>query len=482
MAKVAVYTSTLLLMSVLVGTVSAQSPPGASTARQAESTTIEELIAQAEAELDAEAAAQDQAPVQTAVAKQRGSNKTAPAFAENDSVIFTSDNESLILASSQEPLPGPDPADPEPIDPDPQSAAPIADDEGPVFLYEDGTPMSGGVWSMWDACCRSGFYAGAEGTFLAPFSEPLATVYLTNLVTNAQWVATAQPGFGAGIRSWLGFQNNGWGIRARHWHFGNDAISVDPVVPVGAFPTVQGAYHLDADVVDIELTQRFCFFGNCQIDTAFGARYAQLDRNATALAYGDVGDPNNGVSLLGLAMGANEIEGVGFTTSVGGRKPLFMHWPHRCNTCAGPCVERCGCFCGRWLGFWNIRGGLLWADSTVSTLTDANAVTKGVAIAQANSRNKASASKDHNQNVGIIEVQLGIEYQHQFRCCPAIGFIRFGAEYQHWETGDVFAESNSFAFLQGTQPAFGGRTDSLAVAHDGDLDLIGFFIGGGITY
>jgi hypothetical protein len=55
-------------------------------------------------------------------------------------------------------------------------------------------------------------------------------------------------------------------------------------------------------------------------------------------------------------------------------------------------------------------------------------------------------------------------------------------EYQHWDTGNVLAQSNSFAFLRGGAPPFGARVDASAIAHDGDLDLLGFVLGAGLCY
>lgn len=352
----------------------------------------------------------------------------------------------------------------------------IAADSSPVFLHTDGSPIGSGLWGLGGGCCQAGFFAGVEGTFLAPINEPTQQVILTDLVNNTTTTATADPGFGAGVRTWIGFAKCGWGIRAGYWHFGNDAVQVDPTVPVNKEPTAEGVYHLSANVVDIELIQRFQFCRR-QINTSFGARYANLRRNATAIGYGDVG---NGVSLLGLAMGANEIEGTGFTASIGSRTPLFCWLGRPCDTC-GLGLDSCCCPRGKLFGFCNFRGSILWADSTASVLTDATAITKGIAAAAANSRDAAFATKDHNEDIAIFDIQIGAEYVQPLRCLPASLFVRAAFEYQHWETGNVFAQSNSFAFLQGTPP-FGGRVDASANAHDGNLDLIGFTVGGGLTF
>lgn len=459
MAKVAVSTSAVLFMFAVLGTASAQDVSDeAVISSQPTSMSVDDLIEEAALEADVERlmagfSEPDTSAQVTTVTPQVGT-------VSDDSVTLTSYEE------KQEEVPVP-----------PDNSEFVQAD-GPVFLHEDGTQYPADFWGACSTFCRSGLVLGIEGTFLAPISEPSQAVYLTDLTNNVQYSDQTDPGFGAGFRTWIGLQNNGWGFRVRYWHYGGDAIDPNPVVPKNAEPAFVSSYYLRADVLDFELTQRFCFLG-CDLDTSFGARYAELERNSTMVGYGDVG---NGVNLYGLAMGANEIAGTGFTTSIGGRKPLHFFWCHSCDDCGGPCSGTCCRPCGRWLGFWNVRGSVLWADSCVSALTDANAVYKGTVVGSASSRNKASASKDHSETLGILELQLGIEYQRHLRCCPAIGFLRVGAEYQYWGTGDLEASTNSFASLEGTPPPFGGRVDAVADSHDGDLGLIGFTVGAGLTY
>jgi hypothetical protein len=350
----------------------------------------------------------------------------------------------------------------------PALPAEVAPPSGAILPDESTIIYEGGSNELWTdfhgachACCKAGLVGGVEAVFLAPIGEPDQEVIMTDLVTDEVYEGEAHPGFGLGFRTWLGLQRKGWGFRAQYFHFGDGEIDPEPGVPMDKEPAFEEAFHLRADALDIELTQAFCF-GCWKIDTSFGGRYARLERNGTVVGYGTVG---NGVNLYGLAMGANELEGPGFTFSIGGRKAL----------------ESCWLPCG-WHAFWRYRGSLLWADTSASVLTEANAVTKDP-IGAANSRDRAFACED-TENLYISELSLGIEYQRCLRCCPATFFFRTAFEYQHWVTGDVVARSNSFAFLQGSindQP-FGGRVDALAYAHDGDLDLIGFMIGTGLTY
>lgn len=516
MAKGAVLTNTILLLSLIFPSVSAQeATKRAAAVGRADSTSVDQLIDTAitqefshrpaagkptqlpkfdDADIpkftEADATASD---ASTAVAQDRPgvatatSNSGQAATSTQQAVASISGTASHVQPTAfqdQQGLPQPQNIQSNALEmeametAEPENVYP-AEGSGPVVLGEDGSSISGDFLGYWNNWCRAGFYGGAEGTFLAPLSEAHQSVVLTDLVNGTQYSGSTFSGFGSGVRSWLGLQSNGWGIRGRYWYFGVGAININPVVPINAQPTIEEAFLLRADVVDVELTQRFCLCG-CIIDTSFGGRYAKLRRNSTILGYGTLG---NGVTLTGLAVGANEISGSGFTTSIGGRKRLFCFCHDQCDVCCGDFDCYTDCHCGRWFGFWNFRGSLLWADSTVSALTQATAVVKTQTLsAAASSLDKASASKAHSENVGIVEFSAGIEYQRCLRCFPAIAFARVGLEYQHWETGNVFAQSDSFAFLQGAPPLFGGRVDASSVAHDGDLDLLGFTIGAGLTY
>ncbi len=375
----------------------------------------------------------------------------------------------------------------QPIGPPP--AAPVRGDIGYQGVASGvGAPAPNEVWgNVWGACygcCKSGVIGGVEGTFLAPIGEPSQSVTLTNLLNNNVFRGQSNPGLGAGVRAWLGFQHlNGWGYKVRYWHFGNNAMDLNPVVPVST-PAFYENFFLESDIVDVELTQKFCI-GCWKVDTSFGGRWARLQRNSSVVGFANLGN----VNLYGLATGANAIEGAGFTFSLGGRRRVDWCLPFAVPGCHGAacdvnnplaCCKPKGC----WHVFWKMRGSLLWADSTAWALTETTAaIIPPVGAAVANSRNSAFATKDHSENVFIAEAQLGLQYERCLTCLPATFFFRAAAEYQHWETGNVMASANSFAFLQGGgPPAFGGRADAAANAHDGDLDLVGFVLGAGITY
>jgi hypothetical protein len=354
---------------------------------------------------------------------------------------------------------------------------PMVQDNG--MGAEEVTPYDGGVYSekpyLWGdlggycgGLCGCGFYAGVETTWLTVTNEPDNTVTLTNLVTGESATGSADPGVGAGVRYWFGLQHCGWGIVARHWHYENDETELDPDCPDfhGGPPIIIESYHLEADVFDLELTQRFCCC--CwTLDTSFGGRYVDLERASLVSGIANIAtsDPHTFVELTGTAFGANKLEGPGFTWSIRGTAPI----------CCSPC----------WNWFWGYRGSLVWADCyCAAALTEATAVAKApIGAIIAHSRDKAAATTTEDcDDVYINEVQLGVEYRHCMSCMPAICFIRAGLEYQNWQTGDFGAKSNSFAFVQGTPPPFGGRVEASSNAHDGDLDLIGVTVGFGLTY
>jgi hypothetical protein len=317
-------------------------------------------------------------------------------------------------------------------------------------------------------CCASGLYGGVEFTFLTPTGEPEQSVTLTDLVNGQTYSASADPGWGVGARTWIGLQQCGWGIVFRHWHFESDEIEIEPDQPDfhAGPPVLAEAYHLEADVFDLELTQRFCCC--CwTIDTSLGGRYVDLERSSLVSGIANIatGDPHTFVELTGTAFSANKLEGPGFTWSIRGTTPIF------CSPC--------------WNMYWGYRGSLIWADCfSAAALTEGTAVAKTpIGAIIAHSRDKAQTSTDADcDNVWINELQFGVEYRHCMSCLPATCFVRAGIEYQNWQTGDYDARSNSFAFVAGGPPAFGGRVESSAQAHDGDLDLIGINLGVGITY
>src|SRR5262249_25455119 len=177
--------------------------------------------------------------------------------------------------------------------------------------------------------------------------EPKQRVVLQDLVTGQTHSCETDTGLGSGVRTWLGLQRCGWGFRATFWHFEADYVKTEPSVPIKS-PTCVSSFELNLDVLDIELTQKMCF--HCwNVYTSVGGRYINLERASTLVGFGTLG---NNVDLVGLAMGANKIDGTGFTFAIGAEKPM-------------------DCFCG-WDVIWSFREFCFCARGGAPALTPAH--------------------------------------------------------------------------------------------------------------
>lgn len=427
-------------------------------------------------------------------AEQYGSSDDESS--EDDSASGRYSPESVRLAQASAPTP-------------PQASPPGAPGESvpatpkPAAAAANNTDQAGGphsrakqnvhaimshAWGLTTSVISSGVYVGGELTFLSPLREPEQTVRLTDLITKNGSGQSSDSALGVGFRSWIGMTSQGRGVRATVWTFADDDVQLSPQVPMLGEPTFSSLYSLEAQTVDLEITQQFPFCGR-QLDTSFGARYAHMVGQSNTVGYGDVG---NGVSLYGMAMAADELEGAGFTASIGGRWDFCDCCGPSCQSCSTDAAgsaqasqESCSTVPGwlmGWGAFWNVRGSAIWADSTVSVLTDANAAVKGTAAATAYTRNEAYACDDRGGILGIGEVQVGVEYRRCLACVPALFFFRTGLEYQRWNIGDLSGTSSSNAYLMGGTPIFGGRVDAVAQADNGYRDLFGISLATGLTF
>jgi len=328
---------------------------------------------------------------------------------------------------------------------------------------------------------EGGVYAGGELTFIAPLREPEQLVGIADFTTGQVWQQTGVSGIGTGIRMWAGVMPEDQGFRVRYFTMANDQLKADPVFPQFAQPAFSSASHYDIHSLDLEFTQIFPM-GHHRIDASFGVRMAELSLQSSTVGYADVG---NGVSVYGMAMAANEMQGIGFTGSIGG----FIH----IQDLLGPKAEaRLGApgpktpfqeWVMNWGLFYNIRGTALWSETAVSVLTDANAVVQGNTAASAFSRNQATAMGDERQITGNFELQFGFEYEKKLEKLPTSLVMRIGFEYQRWALGEVEASSRSQAFLSGTETErFGGGVRALADRNDSYLDLFGIAIAVGLSY
>jgi hypothetical protein len=361
--------------------------------------------------------------------------------------------------------------------PPPPAAAPRPISKGKQTLRTAGEKMIGRA----KKAIEGGVYAGGELTFIAPLREPEQLVGIADFTTGQVWQQTGVSGIGTGVRMWAGVMPEDQGFRVRYFTMANDQLKADPVFPQFAQPAFSSASHYDIHSLDLEFTQIFPM-GHHRIDASFGVRMAELSLQSSTVGYADVG---NGVSVYGMAMAANEMQGIGFTGSIGG----FIH----IQDLLGPKAEaRLGApgpktpfqeWVMNWGLFYNIRGTALWSETAVSVLTDANAVVQGNTSAAAFSRNQATAMGDERQITGNFELQFGFEYEKKLEKLPTSLVMRIGFEYQRWALGEVEASSRSQAFLSGTETQpFGGGVRALADRNDSYLDLFGIAVAVGLSY
>ena len=78
----------------------------------------------------------------------------------------------------------------------------------------------------------------------------------------------------------------------------------------------------------------------------------------------------------------------------------------------------------------------------------------------------------------IGEIQLGVQWNHQFKCLPMNGFFRIAGEYQVWDVANS-TSANSVS-VAGIAPT----TTASATAHSGNMDLsfLGFAVATGCTW
>lgn len=403
-----------------------------------------------------------------------------PLGLQGDSRVVTRDAFSQVALCAAEaevpPLPPVDRA--RPVDPQ-YDSRPVDTD------YGDDKEGSNQLWcdtlDFCSVCCQAGLVFGLEGTFLAPMGEPRQEVTLTNLNVDRVFRGESHSGLGSGLRTWMGLQRCGSGFRVGYWHFGDETIDDEPICPREGEVTFHEAFNLKADAIDIELTHGLSW-GCWKVGASFGGRWAKLERKSMVVGHGTIG---NGVNLYGMAAGATEIEGPGFTFAINVRRPLGCG--RGCGTesgCAADCGETNLCQparpCGGWHLYGGFRGSALWVCPEAYAIAEANAVTADPGSAYA--RNEAYAVADGTTIAFVAEAQLGVQYERYLCSIAGTVFFRAGLEYQHWTTGHAYAEADSFAFLQGGPPAFGGLVEAAAAAHDGDLDLLGFVISAGLDW
>jgi hypothetical protein len=215
---------------------------------------------------------------------------------------------------------------------------------------------------------------------------------------------------------------------------------------------------LEAYTVDLELTRRFCLH-DCAMQGSVGVRHAEIEHNE-----GLFGLANTEEGLLtGSARASRLSRGTGILLGLYGRKPLYSR------------------SCVHW--FYNARWSALWGPTQTSAETFASVLATDPSFnGSAASVNGAFTNVDDTLFVG--EIQLGLEWNYALQCVPAKAFFRAAIEYQRWDGGLGFAQSQSFAGAEisnQVEPELGMLTANAAAAEP-QMDLIGITLGTGLTW
>jgi hypothetical protein len=268
-------------------------------------------------------------------------------------------------------------------------------------------------------------------------------------------------------RIWLGVQGCTWGANLRYWHLQAAEGSFDP--SIGALGTwdefdcgrpdlgYNSASNLEAYTIDLELTRRFCVH-DCAMQGTVGVRHADIEHNQGLFG---LANTDEGV-LTGFARANRLSRGTGVLLGLYGRKPIYP------------------CSCVHW--FYNARWSALWGPTQTSAETFASVLTTDPNVTgTAASVNGAYTNVDDTLFIG--EIQLGLEWNYALQCVPAKAFFRAAIEYQRWDGGMGFSESESFAgaTITGQTTATSILTTN-ASAHEPQMDLIGVTLGTGLTW
>lgn len=367
----------------------------------------------------------------------------------------------------------------------------------PVKKNEDEHMISelfGTGYGCFSRAFESGLYVSNEFTFLSTSNMGDVRIGVTDQLSETTVSESANSAIGFGNRTTLGIRGAYAGLRAVYWTFEADKESTESGGTSQALPRFLTTSGVDAQTVDLEITQPFCLFG-CRFESSFGARYATYTANNAVLL---VDQLHNSLELTGIAKASREISGAGPTLALAGRKNLRIGFgglpggeilpDFNCSECgASGCLGECdtwrscnGCF--PWNIYWNGRISWLWADESSAALTEASVFQHdgNTNIASARSRDKAVITDDNDSSIYTLSFQIGLEYCRPIFCRSQL-VLRCGFEYQHWDLGKNVAQSQSFAFLS-DNANFGGRVDSIALSDKNYVDLTGFTLMLGLNY
>ena len=248
-------------------------------------------------------------------------------------------------------------------------------------------------------------------------------------------------------RLWIGKQGECWGFMARFWYLSDYSAVLNPIVANGTNAGNNSINGLKAYTFDLEAQRMFthCDCGRCFL--TFGARYASLQSDSQLNSLAVLGGPD---FVQATAATSSRFNGVGLTSAFYGYKPI----------------------CCDFSLFYSIRNSIVFGDNESQAQTSAvaqNLTPTNLAAGGGSIANSAST-------LYIGEIQLGTQWNHQFKCIPVVGFFRIAGEYQFWASNNAAASSISTVNIgttAATAAAFAGKTD---------LQFVGFAIATGCMW
>jgi hypothetical protein len=154
-----------------------------------------------------------------------------------------------------------------------------------------------------------------------------------------------------------------------------------------------------------------------------------------------------------MLQNGSQFEGTGVTVSLTGRRRI-SDWPI--------------------YFFATLRGTNAYGQ------TDSFGRAAGVVVSNPSTPLAGAATVTRNNadaRMEIIETQIGLDIEHQLRCCRAKTFFRVAGEYQYWELSGRPTGGAGFGGTIGDL-----TTNSFASAGLGDTRLIGLALSTGLTW
>jgi hypothetical protein len=338
-------------------------------------------------------------------------------------------------------------------------------------------PELDGDTMYYGECCpprpRLFWTAGVEATFLSPdLNSDGVSVTVEEIDEDRYDICTTLSDdvddFYVSPRIWLGVQGCCWGANLRYWHLQAAEGAFDPSIgslgtwdafdcgtPDFGFMTCSS---LEAYTIDLELTRRFCL-NDCAMQASAGLRHAEIEHSEGLWA---LADADEGL-LTGFARANRLSRGTGLMFGLYGRKPIFP------------------CSCVHW--FYNARWSALWGptQTAVETFASVQTIADPNISGSAASVNAAYTNVDDTLFIG--EIQLGLEWDYCLQCVPANAFFRAAFEYQRWDGGKGWSQSQSFAgatIVGQVDPTSVITADAAASAPQ--MDLFGISLATGLTW